>query len=94
MRRNRDATAFESKKELPNVSCFRSRPKNSRPAIRTPGQGLRGGMASTWLADRFYENLEARARLRKGTYFYAGRRSGPKASGTGWSPQDKGLENI
>jgi len=62
---------------------FRSRPKNFGPAISEsrPGQGLRGGMATTWLADRFSENSEARTRLRNGTCFCAGRRSGPRQVG-------------
>jgi len=77
---------------LYNVSCFGSRPKNFGPAIRLPpplpGQELRGGMATTWLADRFSENLEARTRLQKGTCFCAGRRSGPEANRACWSPQE------
>ena len=62
--------------------------KNFGPAIREapPSQGLRGGMATSWLADdRFSENLEDRTRLGKRDVFVcAGRRSGPKASGAGW----------
>ena len=62
-----------------NVSCFRSRPKNFGPAIREPppGQGLRGGMATTWLADRFSENLEARNTTPKRDVFLC--RCGPVA---------------
>jgi len=73
-RGNLDATALSQKRNcLYIVSCFGSRPKNFGLAIREPlpppGQGLRGGMATTWQAHCFSENSEARTRHRRGTFF-------------------------